>query len=286
MGPLTHQLDCIKTQTQKRALVVVDRADEWTDHKHIFDVFLPRTSEPDHPFHYLIMGRSLEFIYKLTAPGFSLTDRRLGNLDKLGSKLLRMGPTPTLFDGMLLDTPTARERLPRYEVLWIPELSLKAIVTPFGSVADGVLVKLIDPVYSHLLRAIKRDPAIIHEIDARKWEEIIAAAYDREGFDEVILTPRSGDLGRDVIAIKNGHGSVRFLEQVKAYKQGFLVTAEEVRALAGVLSAEPNASKAIFSTTSHFAPRVATDRLLKPLMPHRLELVDRESLLSRLRIDD
>jgi len=47
------------------------------------------------------------------------------------------------------------------------------------------------------------------------WEEIIAGAYKKAGFDEVTLTPRSGDLGRDVIAIKKGLGSVRVIDQVK-----------------------------------------------------------------------
>ena len=48
-------------------------------------------------------------------------------------------------------------------------------------------------------------------------EEIIAAAYDKAGFDDVILAPRPGDYGTDIIAIKKGFGSVRFIEQVKAY---------------------------------------------------------------------
>jgi restriction system protein len=58
-------------------------------------------------------------------------------------------------------------------------------------------------------------------------KEIIAGAYHRSGFDEVILTPRSGDHGRDVIAIKKGIGSIRVIDQVKAYKPGHLVTAVE-----------------------------------------------------------
>ena len=55
-----------------------------------------------------------------------------------------------------------------------------------------------------------------------KWEELIAAAFDRSGYDEVILTPRSGDHGRDVIAIKKGIGTVRIIDSVKAYKPGTL----------------------------------------------------------------
>ena len=73
-------------------------------------------------------------------------------------------------------------------------------------------------------------------------------------FDEVVLTPSSGDLGRDVIAIKKGFGSIRFIDQVKAFSPSHVVTANDVRALPGVLQADQNATKAIFTTTSTFAP--------------------------------
>jgi len=57
----------------------------------------------------------------------------------------------------------------------------------------------------------------------------------QSGFDEVTLTPRSGDYGRDVIAIKKGIGTIRVIDQVKAYKPGHLVGANDVRALLGAL---------------------------------------------------
>ena len=58
----------------------------------------------------------------------------------------------------------------------------------------------------------------MYQIDPWRWEEIIAASYQESGlFDEVILTPRSNDGGKDVIAIKEGYGSIRFVESVKQY---------------------------------------------------------------------
>lgn len=113
-------------------------------------------------------------------------------------------------------------------------------------------------------------------------EEIVAAAYDKEGFDEVILTPRSGDYGRDVIAIKKGVVSLKFIDQVKRYKPGHIVKADEVRALIGVLNSELDATKAFFTTTSAFAPKIEEDKFIKPYLPYRLELVDREKLIARL----
>jgi restriction system protein len=163
-----------------------------------------------------------------------------------------------------------------------PLFSFGAIITVGKSVPDGQIIRLIDPMYSHLIEEIKKDSQIIYQIDPRKWEEIIAAAYDKAGFDEVILTPRSGDYGRDVIAMKKGFGSVKFIEQVKAYNPGHVVKADEVRALLGVLQAEQDASKAIFSTTSTFAPKIEEDKLIKPFLPYRLELIDKGKLLKRL----
>jgi restriction system protein len=155
-----------------------------------------------------------------------------------------------------------------------PPFSFGAIVKLERKVPDGQIIKLIDPVYTHLVNELTRNPQLIYQIDSRKWEEIIAAAYDKEGFDEVILTPSSGDRGRDVIAIKHGFGSVRFIDQVKRYKPGHVVKADEVRALIGVL--------AIFTTTSTFAPRIENDGGIKPYIPYRLELIDKEKLLKRL----
>ena len=103
---------------------------------------------------------------------------------------------------------------------------------------------------------------------------MIAAAFDQAGYDEVILTPRSGDHGRDVVAIKKGILCVRIIGSVKAYAPGKLVRPDDVRALAGVLYGDQKASKGIITTTSDFAPSIASDPYLAPLMPYRLELMN------------
>jgi restriction system protein len=120
------------------------------------------------------------------------------------------------------------------------------------------------------------------EISSRTWEEIIAATFDRAGYDEVILTSRSGDHGRDVIAIRRGVCCVRIIGSVKAYKPGHLVKHDDVRALAGVVAADPKATKGIITTTSDFAPGIARDPIISPLMPYRLELMNGPALRSWL----
>ena len=55
------------------------------------------------------------------------------------------------------------------------------------------------------------------------------------------------------------------VDHVKAYRPGHLVTANDVRALFGVVVAD-GASKGFLTTTSDFAPRLLKDTLLAPLI--------------------
>ena len=164
----------------------------------------------------------------------------------------------------------------------VPALVLKALLDFGEATDDGRLVQAVAEPWFEIVRMLQQDPERLYQIDPFKWEEIIAGAYERAGFDEVILTPRSGDKGRDVIATKRGIGSIRFFDQVKAYRPSHLVTAEEVRAMIGVITGAGNVSKGIITTTSGFAPRVTEDAFIKPFMPYRLELKPRDDLLAWL----
>jgi restriction system protein len=133
---------------------------------------------------------------------------------------------------------------------------------------------------------ILKDLTRMYEIDPRKWEEIVAATYHESGeFDEVTLTPRSCDLGRDVIAVKKGFGSVRIIESVKRRTPGLKhhVTAEEVQALLAAVLSDPQASKGIVSTTWEFAPKIKDNPYIAQYIPHRLELVNGTDLVERLK---
>jgi hypothetical protein len=68
-----------------------------------------------------------------------------------------------------------------------------------------------------IIEILKKDPRAAFEIPADIWEEIIAGAYKQSGFDKAILTPRSGDYGRDVIAEKKALGTFRVIDHVKAF---------------------------------------------------------------------
>lgn len=161
-------------------------------------------------------------------------------------------------------------------------LLLQTIVIPGDKTDEGQLIQAVDIPWGEIVRLLQKDPTVAYQIPWRKWEEIIAGAYKKAGFEEVTLTPQSGDYGRDIIAVKKGIGEIRIIDQVKAYKPGHLVTAEEVRALMGVLQGD-GASKGFLTTTSDFAPRLKDDPLISPFIPSRLELTNGEALLKRLK---
>lgn len=164
----------------------------------------------------------------------------------------------------------------------VPSIFTQALIVPQRKSQAGVLVESICFPWLELVRLLKEDPSLAFRIDPFKWEEIIAGAYKKAGFDEVLVTNRSGDFGRDVIAVKHGVGCVRFIDSVKRYAPGHPVPADDVRALLGVLQSDRSATKGVLTTTSTFAPRIADDPFIKPFIPFRLELVDGSELMRRL----
>jgi restriction system protein len=163
----------------------------------------------------------------------------------------------------------------------VSDLLLQAVIVPGDKTAEGRLIEAVAIPWFDIVALLQKDPNIAFQISTDKWEELIAGAYHKSGFEEVTLTPRSGDYGRDVIAVKKGLGSIRVIDQVKAYKPGHLVTADDVRALVGVLHGD-GASKGFLTTTSDFAPWLRKDPIITPLIPSRLGLIDGKALLARL----
>jgi len=162
-----------------------------------------------------------------------------------------------------------------------PEILLQtAIILTGDTTQEGILVQGVAVAWEEIIRWLAQDPEFLFKIGWRKLEELIAGAYERKGWS-VILTPRSRDKGRDIIARRTDVGAICFYDQVNAYKPGHIVTANEVRAMFGVLGLHQNVSKALVTTTSQFAPGVFDE--FKPVMPNRLELKDRVPLLEWLQ---
>jgi restriction system protein len=159
-----------------------------------------------------------------------------------------------------------------------PEFLLQTEILHVGDkTSEGHLIRASALPWLEIVDYIDRNPEFLFQFaqNPRKFEEFIAASYERAGFDEVILTPQRGDGGRDVIATKKGWGSVRFLEQTKAYSPGHLVTHDDVRAMLGTLATDQRASKALITTTSAFQPGILkSGSEFERFVPHRLELKD------------
>lgn len=163
-----------------------------------------------------------------------------------------------------------------------PDLLLSLELLTLGSaVPDGVIVEAVRIPWRQIARWVQQDPSVLQR-DWRRLEELIAAAYSDDGFD-VILTPRSGDRGRDVIAERRGEYSIRILDQVKAYAPGHKVPANDVRAMLGTYTADSRASKVYVTTTSRFAPEVYAE--FERFMPTRLDLRDGDQLVEWLTRD-
>ena len=169
------------------------------------------------------------------------------------------------------------------QVIELPRITIKTIVT-FGSRdTEGQVVEAVGDLWFEIIRIFQCDPQAIYKFDWRQWEEIVAGAWRQAGFDEVKLTPRSGDRGRDVIATNHDGSSIRLFDQVKAYSPGHVVTADEVSAMLGRLTSQGNVSKGIITTTSEFAPRLMDDPDIKRLIPYRLDLKAKDDLLKWLK---
>jgi len=163
----------------------------------------------------------------------------------------------------------------------VPRIVVQTLLTFGDKTNEGQLVLDVRIPWFEILKIISRDPEEIYKIDPFKLEELIAGGYDRKGYN-VILTPRSGDKGRDIIATKDGFGCIKIFDQVKRYKVSHPVTAEEVRALVGVISMDSSVSKGIITTTSTFSPSLLEDENIARLVPYRLELRPRDTLLAWL----
>jgi restriction system protein len=172
-----------------------------------------------------------------------------------------------------------------------PELLLQAEIVHQGyKTNEGILIRASAVPWLEISDHLSRDPNFLFAFaqNPRKFEEFIAACFEKDGFDEVTLTPQRGDLGRDLIAVKKGVGSIRILGQTKAYSSGHLVTHGDIRDMLGTLSTDLGASKAVVTTTSDFQPGIVKpDSQFAPFMPHRLELMNGDATLEwikRLRV--
>ena len=105
-----------------------------------------------------------------------------------------------------------------------------------------------------LLERALRDPEQMHSFNATEFEEFIAQLVDGLGFEDVVVTPRTADGGRDVLATKHVHGlPILFAFECKKFAPDRAVGVDVARALLGVISHEgTRANKGVLVTSSRF----------------------------------
>jgi restriction system protein len=102
-----------------------------------------------------------------------------------------------------------------------------------------------------LIEALAQRPEIMYEISPRRFEELVAELYHRDGY-EVELTPVSGDGGVDIYAVqKTPFGSFLTVVDCKRYRRDRPVGVGLIRQLYGTVEAK-EASVGVLATTSTF----------------------------------
>jgi HJR/Mrr/RecB family endonuclease len=137
----------------------------------------------------------------------------------------------------------------------------------------------VSAVNDELIRRLATQPDLLYELTARKFEELMAELFEREGF-EVTLTKQTRDGGYDLYLVKHtAAGALLTLADVKRYRADRKVGVGLVRELYGVVQAE-NASAGLLATTSFFTPDA---RQLQEKLRFRMELKDYFDLSLLLR---
>lgn len=126
-----------------------------------------------------------------------------------------------------------------------------------GATRRAPIIGQVREVNDDLLRRVADDPRLLHTLDPRKFEELVAEGLSRRGFD-VQLTPQTRDGGKDIYAAQHTDlGSFLYIVECKRYAPGNAVGVEVIRSLHGVANAE-RMNGAIVMTTSHFSADART----------------------------
>ncbi|WP_370691289.1 restriction endonuclease [Bradyrhizobium sp.] len=139
---------------------------------------------------------------------------------------------------------------------------VSGLIIPERQDAEGILVKSYGALWLEIARQLGTDWSKAFQLSSREWEEMLAGAFAKEGY-QVTLTPSSGDRGRDVIAVRDGVGSMRILGSMKRYAPDNLVTRAHVHEMFGVVGTDLGATKGIMR------PRLTSRRSSSPIRASR-----------------
>src|SRR4051812_15983090 len=67
-------------------------------------------------------------------------------------------------------------------------LSTSSIIIPDRQTGEGVLIRDTSLVWNEIVQALGEDWSIAYQIPPERWEEIVAGAFRKAKYDEVVLT--------------------------------------------------------------------------------------------------
>ena len=137
------------------------------------------------------------------------------------------------------------------------ETVIPAVLGPDGqslaveSSGFHAVVQRVRAISDALIARLAREPRLMYELDWRKFEELVAELYDREGYD-VELTRGSRDSGVDIYAIHRApYASFLTVIDCKKYHARHPVGVELVRQLRSA-AGDHRAHMGVIATSSYF----------------------------------
>jgi len=141
-------------------------------------------------------------------------------------------------------------------------------------------VIVVQDIWTELIAQLARKPALLYELEPRKFEELVARLLEKQGC-EVTLTKKTRDGGYDILGrVRSGVADTLFLAECKRYSPNRKVGVELVRGLYGVVEAE-RANYGVLITTSSFTKDARKETIH---MGPRIQLREYDDLCAWLNL--
>ena len=174
----------------------------------------------------------------------------------------------------------------QFEAHWRTSLDSNALESLYDrekiySAPEGAsqLAVVSGETWESLIELLSRNPDLLHSLEPRKFEELVAELLRREGLVPQ-LTPTSRDGGRDILAFHETRlGRQLYLVECKRNQPKRPVDVKVVRQLYGVLTQE-RATAGLIVTTSYFTRDALSFR---ESIKHQMGLKDYKELSAWIK---
>jgi hypothetical protein len=250
---------------------------------------LPIDHQGEYASKYLEALRDPDFaIYRVSQPwNLRLVDQWQGEhfiiVDRSIAFVSRPAPRTSAWALTLTDRrKEVQSLIDRFESTWKRALELDLLYRDDAFVEEprkSQILIVSQGQWDRLIQVLAQKPELMRAMAPRDFEELVAELLSREGL-QVVLTPRSRDGGRDILAcLETPIGEHLYLVECKRYAANRPVGVELVRQLYGIVEIE-RATAGLLVTTSTFTSG-AYD--LQRTIGHRLGLRDYDDLVNWLK---